>query len=341
MKTILTFLFSILFFSQLHAHVFTVNNNPIGTAAQYTQVNPAINAANAGDTILVSGSAYTYADFTISKSLTLIGPGTFSPKQFNYPATVNSIIMGGGVSNVSIRGFKIIGSLDGFNNGNISFVTITDNYFTNNAMYYAGITNVHDVIFSNNIITGGGRLTNVFNTSGCYNFLIENNLVNGFIENFNIPNSTVQNNVFYNIANAFNASTTVVSGITIKNNIFYNAHPSNGTSTCVFSNNLTYSSSVTYPALGGSNFDNQDPQFVNVGNSGGYNSSYNFSLPASSPGHNAGTDGTDVGYYGGGMRVSVIGEPQNVPVIREMDVQNGNVLQNGNVNVKVRSTIAR
>lgn len=327
--------------TSLKANVLTVNNNPSGTAAQYTQINPAVAAASLGDTIYVSGSSFTYADCIISKSLTLIGPGTFSPKQFNFPATINSITLSGGISNVVIRGLKITSAIDGFNNGNISFVTITDNYFTYNGMYYAGILNVHDVIFSNNIISGGGRLTNVFNTGGCYNFSIENNIVNGFIENFNIPNSTIQNNTFFNVTNAFNTSSTAVSGIMIKNNIFYNAHPSNGTSTCVFLNNITFNSSGTYPALGGSNLDNQDPQFVNVGNTGGYNSSYNFTFPASSPAHNAGSDGSDLGYFGGGMRVSVIGEPQNVPVIREMDVQNGNVLQNGNVNVKVRSTIAR
>ena len=323
-----------------NAAVLTVNNSPAG-GAQYAQINSAIAAANAGDTVYVNGNLAPYANAIISKSITLIGAGTFTKKQSLFPSMVGSISFIGGISNVTIRGFMITTGINGFGNGNISFVTITDNYFTGVALDYASIVNVHDIVVSNNVHTGGGYFTNVYNGAGCYNFLIENNLINGRIENFNIASSTIQNNTFYNCGNAFSNSTTAVSGIMIKNNIFYNSHPSNGTSGCIFLNNISFNSSGTYPSLGGSNIDNTDPQLINVGASGGYSESYNFNTQNTSPAKNAGTDGTDLGYYGGVMKVSVLGEPQNVPVVRQMDIENTNVLQGGNIDVKVRSTKAR
>lgn len=52
-------LFFIIVFVNAKASVYTVNNTIAG-AAQFMQINPAIAAANAGDTIYVSGSASTY-----------------------------------------------------------------------------------------------------------------------------------------------------------------------------------------------------------------------------------------------------------------------------------------
>jgi hypothetical protein len=339
-KTNLLLVFLLIITNHVIAAVFTVNNSPAG-GAQYSQINAAISAASTGDTIYVNGSSATYADATITKSLTLIGAGTFSPKQAAFPTTISTINLASGVSNVTIKGFNIGSSVSVSGNSNVSFVTISDNFFSNNCFTYAQLNNVHDIVITNNIQSGNSYFCNVFNNGGCYNFLISNNLINGYIENFNFPSSTIQNNTFYNGGNAFGGSTTAVSGCVIKNNIFYNSHPTNGTSSCIFLNNITYSTSVTYPALGGSNIDNTNPQLINVANSGGYSTTYNFTVASTSPAHLAGTDGTDLGYYGGVLRASKYGEVYNLPVVREMDVTNTSVIQGGAINVKVRSTKAR
>lgn len=44
--------------------------------AQYNEVQPAINAASAGDTIFVAASSASYAGFTVDRPLTIIGAGT-------------------------------------------------------------------------------------------------------------------------------------------------------------------------------------------------------------------------------------------------------------------------
>jgi hypothetical protein len=97
------------------------------------------------------------------------------------------------------------------------------------------------------------------------------------------------------------------------------------------------------PLLGGTNIDNVDPQFVNITLATGFNINYNYTLQAASPAHNAGSDGTDLGYYGGPSVVDLTrrGEVINMPVVRQMTIQNITVPQNGNINVKVRSTISR
>jgi hypothetical protein len=63
------------------ATVLTVSNNP-DRPAQFTQVDPAIAAAAAGDTIYVYGSLTTYNDFIINKRLVVIGAGYNTNNQF-------------------------------------------------------------------------------------------------------------------------------------------------------------------------------------------------------------------------------------------------------------------
>jgi hypothetical protein len=333
----------IIIFVNAKASVYTVNNTTAG-AAQFMQIDPAIAAASAGDTIYVSGSASTYTTCNITKSITLLGPGAFSSKQNGFPASVVDIIFASNISNVTIAGFKITNSLviSKFTvslNSNINFVTIKNNVFPASVfgLYFNALSNSSNFLISGNIL---GSVDFSMNPSpNVSNITLENNIINGYINSLVCPNTLLSNNVFYNVTNAFNI--TITNAI-IQNNIFYNSHPSNFASGCTYLNNLTYSTSLTYPVLGGTgNIDNSDPQFINVGASGGYVSTYNFGVQASSPAHNAGTDGKDLGIYGGSAFVALSGETYNMPVVRQMTIINTNVSQNGNLNVKVRSTKAR
>ena len=325
------------------AAVLTVNNAPAG-GAQYAQINAAITAANAGDTIYVSGSSNSYADGVITKSITIIGPGSYNQTAMQLPASINMINLSSNISNVTISGMWILSNL------NVSGLSNVHNFLLSNCRIVNGIllggtTNSSDFIFRNNIFTNhiGISITGGSNT-GCFNFLIDNNIIGCALDGLNITGTLVQNNTFYNPL--VNGSSPVAffnpcSGFILNNNIFYNADPSANATGCVYNNNITYSTGSTYTALGGTNIDNANPLFVNAATSGGFNISYDFSLQTASPAHNAGSDGTDMGYYGGGRKVTETGEIENIPVIRAMNVQNTNVLQGGNVNVKVRSTKAR
>lgn len=344
MKLKLKISFLVLFiYSNINATVITVNNTLTG-AGQFTQIDPAIASATSGDTIYVSGSVNAYSACNITKSITLLGPGSFSSKQNGFPASIGEITFSSNVSNVTIAGFKITTSIyvSKFSvslNSNIYNVTIRNNSFPAGAfgLYFNALTNSSNFLISGNIL---GSVDFSMNPShNVNNITLENNIINGYINSLACNNSLILNNVFYNNSNAFNAT---ITNATIQNNIFYNSHPSNFASGCTFLNNLTYSTSLTYPTLSGTgNIDNVNPLFINVGTTGGYIATYDFRLQNSSPGHNAGTDGKDLGIYGGSAFVALSGETYNMPVVRQMTITNTNVSQNGNLNVNVRSTKAR
>ncbi len=330
--------FGTIFSSSLLAAVFTVNNAP-GGGAQFTQINAAVAAASAGDTLLISGSSDVYTDATLSKSLTLLGPGAFNNSVFGLKARIANVNLSNNSSNSAICGLEFAGgSLSAFAI-TVSNIRVVNCHFPSSRLLL-NLTNSSNVYIQNNIFSGGNSSIEINGGSGNFNFLIDHNIINGFINGSTISGVTVQNNVFYNSAPNgqpsafFNACSLLV----IKNNIFYNSSPSANISSSIYDNNITYSSSTTYSPLGGTNIDNANPLFVNVPNGGNYLVSHDFHLQATSPGKNAGSDGTDIGYYGGIVQVNPSGEPIEMPFIRSMNVLNSNVAPNGNVNVKVIST---
>jgi hypothetical protein len=325
--------------TELNAAVITVNNSP-NNPGQFIQIDAAVAAANAGDTIYVQGSAATYSNATISKSLTLLGPGAFNQSDLHLTASINSIIINGNISDVTIRGL-IVSQISANYCNQLHHLTISKCYITSQ-IGLGSMNNSSDILIYNNIFNGSGTNIEVGATivaNGNTNFIFQNNIFHGNISGLVITNAIVQNNIFLGITTAFNS---ICSGIIVNNNIFASCDPITNTTGCIFNNNITYSSSIIYPLLGGTNLDNTNPMFVNVPDYNGFNQNYNYHLQTSSPGHNAGNDGTDIGIYGGqGFAVSTTGEVYNLPVIRKMDIQNTNVPQNGNVNVKVRSTKSR
>lgn len=343
-KICFSFLLSLIVTSRLIAAVLTVNNAPAG-GAQYSQINTAIAAAAPGDTLYVSGSATLYNGATVTKPLTIIGPGTYNASPLALPAKIQTFSILVGASNTAIFGFTIIsGSISLAQN--LANILISNCCFESSAMYVPDV-GCSNIIIRNNIFSGGNASITYQGTSGggsTFNVFIEHNIINGFINSFIDPNTTLLNNTFYN--SKINGTTpdaffNSCKNLIVKNNIFFNSNPSNNISNSLFDNNLTYTSGTAYTPLGGTNIDNQNPLFVNAPTSGNYNASLNLHLQSGSPASNAGSDGNDLGYFGGILPVNPSGEHLNMPFIRKMDVLNTNVTQNGNVNVKVRSTKAR
>ena len=62
-----------------NATILTVNNNN-PSPGQYSDLQVAIDAANAGDTLLIHRSPTSYGNATITKQLTLIGEGVLTNK---------------------------------------------------------------------------------------------------------------------------------------------------------------------------------------------------------------------------------------------------------------------
>lgn len=342
-KQITTILILLISFN-LQAAIFNVSNLA-GNPFPYSDVDPAIAAANPGDTVYVHGSNIVYNDITINKSIVIIGAGALPQTEFSFKSRFNRITLTSNTSNVKIMGISIVVyHLDFYNVSNVHNILITGNYFENNSygnLRFDNMSNSSDIRVFNNIFEGGGASKISFgNNTTCSNISIDHNIINGNIQNLNILNTLVQNNIFYNPSNgaAFSGSNSLM---VLSNNIFYGADPLINNTLSIYNFNISYSASTTLTAMGGSNIDNVNPMFVNVPATGNFSFTHNFNLQAGSPCIAAGGDGLDMGYYGGLEPVSPLGEPLNVPVIRMMNIQNTAVPQNGNVNVKVRSTKSR
>jgi len=81
MKTILIALLTTFTLSLINAEILTVDNRA-GSVAQYSDFASAYEAANSGDTILLTGSPTSYGAHNIYKPLVIIGPGyNFSEQQ--------------------------------------------------------------------------------------------------------------------------------------------------------------------------------------------------------------------------------------------------------------------
>lgn len=346
MKKLLIFLIAVFIIENAQAAVLLVNNATPGPG-QYAQIDSAIADANIGDTIYVSGSSTPYQNCTIDKGLVLVGAGSFADKQNNVPTTIDIINIQSNVSDIVIEGFHITDGIKLGNKTNIHNVQIRFNFFdgNNDALNFFALSNSSNFFVNNNIFDHGGVVMYFFNTTAVSNLLIENNLIRGSLGSLNISNTTVKNNVFFNHSSGafLNSNGVYATNVTIINNIFYNTHPSAYTVNCVFQNNITYLYNGTYPDLDTAqgNINNVNPLFVNVPNTVAFGIGYNYNLQAGSPAIGAGIGGTDMGFYGGSTPTSLRGEVHGVPVVRQMNIMNTNVPQNGNVNVKVRSTKAR
>src|SRR5687767_13777 len=75
-----------------HASVRTVSNDS-ELPAEFRTIQDAINACQRGDTVYVHGSAFIYASFTITRTITIIGPG-WRPDKIS---PVRAIVDGGSI----------------------------------------------------------------------------------------------------------------------------------------------------------------------------------------------------------------------------------------------------
>lgn len=362
MKKYILIPFLALAFTHVFATTRTVSNNP-DRPGQFTQVDPAIAASADGDTIFVHGSQFTYNDFSVTKRLVIIGAGYNSNNQFNLPTRVNIIFLNRdtGLQNSNgtvITGFLIISQLRNNGNPGVENITIFRNQI-NNYLYISnpslgGVYGNNWVIYNNiiwSILGGsGGALS-----SSSSNVTIQNNMITGGISGFSMSSVVIDHNVFPGAdaldnlyyATVTNNIFTRTTGNIIASNVNYNT----------FNNNLSNLTTIgpnapTNSFAGGSNteagnFIAVDPQFENVTDLNTFNYTFNYRLKTTSAVRNAGTDGTDLGIYGGARSFPSGGAPGSgfdtsalppVPQVTEVNILNS-TLQPGtplNVNVKAK-----
>jgi hypothetical protein len=348
------------------ATIVTVSNN-VNSPSQYTDLQVAITAAANNDTIYIHRSDLSYGAITINKTLTLIGEGALPNKQVLLSGSVAQI----SGMNLTYAVFPATTSASGSKfyglsfSGTISFSyndpngnSISNLVFNRNRItalnYYSTHTNI---IFTQNIINS---FTQATSGAGLSNSVISNNIITNFSTPIEVT-SPSSNNI---ISNNIIQSGFFVKGAVVSNNIFFNIAAGGSfnisTYSCTFSNNLFYAFTpvvgtniISGTNTGSGNLFNVDPQFTIAALcSDVYNYTYtaptagpfaDFHLLSSSPGVNYGTDGTNIGIYGGNYtwidgsttdsRFRYYPMTSQVPHMIQMDITNPTLPENGTLNV--------
>jgi hypothetical protein len=357
-KILLLILGTSVFAASATATVRTVSND-VNSPGQFTSLQAAHDASAANDTIYIHPSATYYDNLTLTKPLVLIGGGSMPGKQVQYASKVlNITVTFATLPSTSGSGSKIYGlsidklifgsSSSAYTSG-VGSITVSRNKIQN-----ITITNKHNnlVLFQN--VIGAIGSENAF-PSLWNNCVFSNNICGGFQP---YPGDAGANNLISN--NQFDYY-FYISGAVISNNIFYSSATLYFvTYSSTFSNNIFLASTpvnssdiIKGSTTGTGNLFNVDPVLTTSATSSQINGyTYtspaagpfaNLHLQATSPGKDYGTDGTDVGIYGGGYpwvdgesadsRFRYYPMPNQVPHMIEMNILNPTLPVDGTLNV--------
>ena len=210
--TLTAVLFLTLMAHSAQAKIWTVSPRP---GANFTTIAGAVGSSSvlAGDTILVSGAPSSYAGFTISKKLTIIGPGYFLGENAGLQADTNSAKISSTVTinaqGTTIMGMHFLYALS-INADNVTIIrcrvqastasiqpvyiyakdsiVLRQNYITQSASYYHSITvaaGATQIFIQNNFVeyTGGSPSYGSFDINGSMTGDISNNIIYGDFDN--------------------------------------------------------------------------------------------------------------------------------------------------------------
>lgn len=300
MKIILTILSFITISLSSYAKYITVNNTP-GEIAMFTDLQQAVDSASIGDTVFVKNSQQTYninnsGIIYIRKPIVLLGEGYKNPIGNAFSnVTINTITLQ--YTNFStiqtiIKGLYI-SEINGYNYGcEISDCLILGKLTLSNTF---GSTNIHNCrIYGQVSINGANNTMNFFTVSNC--------LIGAYAKTASIVNSTFvtfQNNLIF-------GGLSGCSNLILKNNIFRT--PSIGGSYDLSGTSISYTKNIVEPTGYISSSDNYSWNYnlFDMGSGsydyyqGGNNNFYGrFLLSSNSIKTYLGTDGNEIGLYGG------------------------------------------
>lgn len=300
----------------------TVSNRP-GDLAEFNSLQAAIDASVDGDIILITGSPISYGDVTVGKRLTLIGPGANPSFNGGASASISTLTFGSSqASKSALLGLSISAiNIAAPECDEVQVKRSKVDYIYNGAV---DPNRIPQKWLIEETILGNSGLNNQGSNGNLANWSIRNSYSNGTVY---LNGSIFSNVVIYSIyGNSILGSQNVIT-----NSIFYYSLTVTNSSiaNCIFQTTNTIDSVSN--SLSGNLFET-DPQFVRLADWWNFYSN-DFSLTAGSPGINAGTDGTDIGLFGGkGYLVS--GLP-GIPQVESLVILNPTVPQNGTLNIKV------
>ena len=347
MKAILPLLLCCMFSFAVKAAVHVVDNNPNNTTA-YSTIQDAVDAAADNDTIYIQPSSTLYDSPTLTKTLVIIGAGRHPNKQNHNTSRMVNLVFGLESSGSSILGLVITNIVSGEGAG-IDNITITHCRIKMNLTIWGNNYYIANNVISQQFNTSIAAI-NVQNSGGSYsNIIIENNIIASWISSLEGSSNVLRNNLFLSnssYSNVFsNGVNNISSNIIIENNIFYGSSPEY-CSACTFNNNITFQTTQDILPYGSSTgVDNLvwfEIGFVNVPVPGltVMNNLYtdrDFHLDTDAPGLTGGTDGNEIGLFGGSTLFSMDGEPP-IPVVREFILENSSIPIDGVLQISVSSS---
>ncbi|MDD2411598.1 MAG: right-handed parallel beta-helix repeat-containing protein [Bacteroidales bacterium] len=308
-----------------------------GVTTIFGGANPftnAYNASSSGDTIYLPGGNLPYPT-TIDKGLVIIGAGYHPDSTTTTLPTVLSgdLTISQNADNLWLEGIEITGGISFNTNHKIDSVTIRRCKFSTLTYAGNGTTPCVDNVIRENVISGAVNLGNAASS------MLSNNIIGGQISN--ASNIGISNNIFLSNPNStayYNIPFYIVNSCFISNNIIFRNY---GGGAYVYSNcNLnTFSNNIftlvpdagTNTFTGNYNSIDIATVFINQsGNAFDYNHDYHLVDPASY----LGTDGSQVGIYGGMYPIKDGAVPQNPHFqFKNISTQTDN---NGELNIQIQ-----
>lgn len=320
---------------QVQAKVWRVNNIS-GVDADFSDLQAAINAAAAGDTIMVEASPTVYGStLTVSKRLVLIGAGYYfgNPKTQANPnnSHITTIVFNPGSEGSVLDGF----SVQTYIVLNASSITVQHNY----SNWEVHISDATDAVSNNDTIRQnilGYFVIGSHGNNSAQNLIVYNNYFAANSRGNTI--SFVTNNVTgFFVNNVFVGTNVSCANFVFQNNIFISGNtvqPSNS-----YFNNL---SSGTIIPTGDGNKQNVDMSTVFVGypDGTGFSPDGRYKLKTGSPAIGAGLLGAtavDCGVFGGPAPY-VLSGMASIPSIYSLTVPTSAPSGAPTMNISISST---
>lgn len=293
--------------------------NPNGTTSLHLTFAAAVSAAQHGASIYLPAGNWN-ENVTISKRLNIYGVGHYPNSSPVVPGTsqISSITFTNNTDSTTMQGLIISSYL---NLGNGSGVTIRNHYYLRcNFIGGVNLAVSGSVDISNHVIKECIISSLIATNTTIPNNIIFTNCHLGIVgglrgQNIYFTNCIFGNNNIFQNGNSRN--------LLIENSIFMRTSADHFTylESSIINNCIFFSSSVNWGSNAGEDnilTQNCAGTFEN-GNCTGFSYTANYHLKSGSPGENAGTDGTDIGVYGGSAPFKDGGLPV-IPNIKQFSV---------------------
>ncbi|MEO7312028.1 MAG: hypothetical protein ABIX01_16620 [Chitinophagaceae bacterium] len=285
------------------AKIWRVNNNA-GVVANFTTAQLANDNASvlAGDTIHIEPSITSYGNLTCNKRLTWISTGAFLSSHPNEQFSSNVGSVGTVSTNAGSANSVFQMSIAGNFSVNTTSISIDRCYVSSSIVIdqFASGANNNTVVINSYV----GSSIQIF---GSNNHIITNNVVGA---GFSVSGSNTAATITHNVFNAISTTASAAANSIIENNIFNKATAVANFNNCTVQYNMSGAPNVL-PA-GNNNQNNIAMASVFVNNSGTTDSDW--VLKAGSPAIGAGSNGVDMGAFGGGSPFRLAMQPP-VPAI--------------------------